>query len=62
MMDFEILGPLLIAMSMSIGALCVLIWAVLSGALSDADQTAINFLRTEIGHDGSGKRDEPHAS
>ena len=62
MMDFEILGPLLIAISMSLGALCVLIWAVLSGALGEADQTAINFLRMEIGHDGSGKRDDTPAS
>jgi hypothetical protein len=52
MTDFEILGPLVIATLMSIGALCVLVWAVLSGALSDADDVAVKFCRMEIGDDG----------
>jgi hypothetical protein len=60
MTDFEVLGPMLIALSMSIGALCVLVWAVLSGALGEADKTAVNFLRAELGHDG-GRRDDPTA-
>jgi hypothetical protein len=47
MTDFEILGPLMVAALMSIGALCVLVWAVLSGALSDADDVAVKFCRME---------------
>ncbi len=52
MTDFEVLGPLIVAALMSIGTLCVLVWAVLSGALSDADEVAIKFCRREVGDDG----------
>jgi hypothetical protein len=56
MTDFEILGPLIIASLMSIGALCILIWAVLSGALNDADDVAVKFCRAEVG-DGDARKD-----
>ena len=32
MTDFEIIGPYMVALLMSIGALCIFIWGVLSGA------------------------------
>ena len=58
MTDFEILGPLIIASLMSIGALCILVWAVLSGALNDADEVAIRFCRAEVGDGDTGKNDD----
>ena len=56
MTDFEIIGPYLVALLMSIGALCIFIWGVLSGALSGADEAAISFYRAEMENDG---RSEP---
>ena len=50
-MPFDMLGPYLIAIAMSIGAVCLFIWAVLSGALSDTDEAALRFYRTEVGDD-----------
>jgi hypothetical protein len=38
---------------MSLGALCVFIWGVLSGAFSGANDASIRFLQREIGDDGS---------
>ncbi len=51
MTDFEILGPYLIALMMSLGALCVFVWGVLSGAFNGADEAALRFFRTEMDHD-----------
>lgn len=51
MSDFEILGPYIIALLMSIGAVCVFVWAVLSGAFNGADQAALRFYRAEVGDD-----------
>ena len=62
MRDFEVIAPMLVALSMSIGAVCIFVWGVLSGALSETDQAAVNFLRKELGHDGSGGRDDRSAS
>ena len=57
MPGFEITGPYAAAMLMSLGALCIFIWGVLSGALSDADEAAARFYRMEVGDDG--KNDRP---
>jgi hypothetical protein len=48
---FEIVGPYIAALMMSLGALCVFIWGVLSGAFSGADDASIRFLQREIGDD-----------
>jgi hypothetical protein len=50
---FEIVGPYIAALMMSLGALCVFIWGVLSGAFSGADDASIRFLQREVGDDGS---------
>lgn len=52
MSDYEILGPYLIALMMSLGAVCIFVWAVLSGAFNGADEAALRFYRTEVGDDG----------
>jgi hypothetical protein len=54
--DFEIVGPYAIALLMSIGAVCIFVWGVLSGALSGADEAAISFYRAEMEND---RRSEP---
>jgi hypothetical protein len=51
MTDFEIMGPYLIALLMSIGALCVFVWAVLSGAFVGVDDAATRFYRAEMEND-----------
>jgi nitrogen fixation-related uncharacterized protein len=56
MTDFEIIGPYLVALLMSIGALCIFIWGVLSGAFSGADDAALRFYREEMEND---RTDEP---
>ena len=56
MTDFEIIGPYMVALLMSIGALCIFIWGVLSGAFSGADDAALRFYRREMEDDGT---DEP---
>jgi hypothetical protein len=50
---FEIVGPYIAALMMSLGALCVFIWGVLSGAFTGASDASIRFLHREIGDDGS---------
>ena len=49
--DFEVVGPYAIALLMSIGALCVFVWGVLSGAFSNADEAATTFFRAEMEND-----------
>ena len=51
MTDFEIIGPYMVALLMSIGALCIFIWGVLSGAFSGADDAALRFYRKEMEND-----------
>jgi hypothetical protein len=58
MTDFEIIGPYAIALLMSIGALCIFIWGVLSGALGGADDAALRFYRTEMENDRTDERVE----
>ena len=50
MEGFEVTGPYASAMLMSLGALCIFIWGVLSGALHNSDDAAKRFFR-----DGDGK-------
>jgi hypothetical protein len=51
MMDFEIMGPYAVALLMSIGAVCIFVWGVLSGAFTDAEEVAIRFYRVEMEND-----------
>jgi hypothetical protein len=50
---FEIVGPYIAALMMSLGALCVFIWGVLSGAFSGANDASIRFVQREVGDDRS---------
>jgi hypothetical protein len=59
MTDFEVIGPYMVALLMSIGALCIFIWGVLSGALSGADDAALRFYRKEMENDRTDKPVEP---
>jgi hypothetical protein len=52
MPGFEITGPYAAAMLMSLAALCIFIWGVLSGALTGVDEAAARFYRMEVGDDG----------
>jgi nitrogen fixation-related uncharacterized protein len=51
--DFEVVGPYTVALLMSIGAVCIFIWAVLSGAFNGADEEALRFYHREVDNDGS---------
>ena len=51
MTDFEVIGPYVVATLMSIGALCIFVWGVLSGAFSGTDEAAIRFYRMEVEND-----------
>ena len=48
MAGFEVTGPYVGALLMSLGALCVFIWGVLSGAFHGADDAALRFYQTEM--------------
>ena len=50
--DFEVIGPYAVALLMSIGAVCIFIWAVLSGAFKGADEEALRFYYREVDDDG----------
>jgi hypothetical protein len=50
---FEVTGPYLSAMLMSLGALCVFIWGVLSGASTGVDDASLRFYHTEMESDGN---------
>jgi hypothetical protein len=54
--DFEVIGPYAVALLMSIGAVCIFIWAVLSGAFKGADEEALRFYRREVDDDGPATR------
>ncbi len=49
--DFEVIGPYVVSLLMSIGAVCVFIWAVLSGAFNGADEEALRFYEREVDND-----------
>jgi hypothetical protein len=64
--NFEIVGPYLAALMMSLGALCMFIWGVFSGAFVGADEAAMRFYQREVGDVGnpeeqSGERGSPGA-
>jgi cbb3-type cytochrome oxidase maturation protein len=42
----------LVALFMGLSALCVFIWAVLSGMFVDVEQIAYRAYRAEVDHDG----------
>jgi nitrogen fixation-related uncharacterized protein len=58
MTDFEIIGPYVVALLMSIGALCIFVWGVLSGAFTGGDDAAIRFYRTEMENDRTDEHTE----
>ena len=51
MEGFEVTGPYAGAMLMSIGALCVFVWGMLSGASNDVDDASLRFFQTEMESD-----------
>lgn len=51
MNDFEIVGPYLIALAMSLGAVWIFVWAVLAGAFNGADEAALRFFQVEMDHE-----------
>ena len=52
-MSYDVLGPYLISLMMSLSALGVFVWAVLAGALHGADEASLNFYRAELENDRS---------
>jgi hypothetical protein len=53
--DFEVMGPYVVALLMSLGALCIFIWGVFSGMFYGADEEAIRFYCTELENDGNAR-------
>jgi len=53
MSDFEIIGPYAVALLMSLGALSIFVWGVLSGAFHGSDEAAMRFYRVEIEDDAT---------
>ena len=51
MEGFEITGPYASALLMSLGAVCVFIWGVLSGAFHRADEASVRMCEMEIESD-----------
>jgi len=56
MPEFEVTGPYVGALMMSLGALCVFVWGVLSGALSNADKVAKDFYEREMENDARARQ------
>jgi hypothetical protein len=56
MPDFEITGPYACAMFMSLGAVCVFIWGVLSGAFTGVDDASQRFYEMEMGDVGTAEQ------
>lgn len=61
---FEIVGPYLAALMMSLGALAIFIWGVFSGAFRGADEVALRFFQREVGDVGTAEQrsEQPGAS
>ena len=51
MADYEILGPYALAILMGLGSICIFIWGVMGGALSETDRAALNFYDAEMAND-----------
>jgi nitrogen fixation-related uncharacterized protein len=49
--EFEVIGPYVVALVMSMGAVCIFIWAVLAGAFNSADDEALRFYNREVDDD-----------
>ncbi|AWI60218.1 hypothetical protein [Sinorhizobium fredii] len=58
MPEFEITGPYIGALLMSLGALCLFIWGVLSGALYNTDEASSKFFEREMENEGRA-REQP---
>ncbi len=58
MEGFEVTGPYASALLMSLGALCLFIWGVLSGALLGGDEASVRFTEMEIESEEKRKRAE----
>lgn len=54
--DYEVFGPYVIALMMSVSAVCIFVWAVLAGVFHGSDQAALNFYRAELENDRSKSR------
>ncbi len=48
----------MVALFMSLGALCIFAWAALSGYFSNVEEIAQRFYRVEMGEDDEEQRDE----
>jgi hypothetical protein len=53
MADYEILGPYAVAVLMGLGSICLFIWGVMGGALTETDRAALNFYDAEMAYDRS---------
>jgi hypothetical protein len=53
MEGFEITGPYASALLMSLGALCLFIWGVLSGAFHKSDEASVRFYEMEMESDAN---------
>jgi hypothetical protein len=53
MEGFEITGPYASALLMSLGALCLFVWGVLSGAFHNADDASVRFYEMEMESDAN---------
>ena len=64
MLGFEVTGPYAGAMMMSLAALFLFIWGVLSGALSETDKAAKGFFEREMENERSAEHrsGEPDAA
>ena len=64
MFGFEVTGPYAGAMMMSLAALCLFIWGVFSGALSQTDKAATGFFEREMENERSAaqRSGQHHAS
>ena len=51
MADYEVLGPYALAVLMGLGSVCIFIWGVMGGAMSETDQAALKFYHAEMAHD-----------
>lgn len=56
MPEIEITGPYAGALMMSLAAVCLFIWAVLSGALTDTDRASREFYEREMENDRQAAR------
>ncbi len=46
--EFEVAGPYILSLLVSISGVCTFIWAVLSGAFNGSDEEALRFYHREV--------------